>query len=61
MKNILIFLIIAIIFGICVGFLVKNTGNEYGEITIGLVVTFTFVFIPFIYYKINNSKLMDKL
>ncbi len=58
MKNLLIFLITAIITGLGVGFYLKNTGNYYGEITIGLsVLALAFLFMPlFIYYRYKDKK-----
>ncbi len=60
MKNLLIFLIKVIITGIGVGFYFKkNTGNYYGEITIGLsVLTLAFLFI---YHgtRIRNLMILD--
>ncbi len=58
MKNLLQVLITAIILGIGVGFYLKNTGNHYGEITIGVsVLALAFLFMPlFIYYRYKDKK-----
>lgn len=67
MKYFLQILIAAIIIAITTGFYLKNSGNNNGEIVIGIsVLTMAFVFMPtFIYYrykdkKLNNFKLNSK-
>lgn len=61
MKYIIITLLIIILGALTYGFYLKNTGDNSGEIVIGIgVLAIAFIFMPlFIYHRYKNKNIKD--
>lgn len=61
MKYIIITILIIILGTLTYGFYLKNTGDNFGEIVIGIgVLAIAFIFMPlFIYHRYKNKNIKD--